>query len=82
MRKETLIRTVILILALVNQFLMLKGYSILPIEETEVNELISVAWTVVSALVAWWKNNSFTPEAIEADKYLRELREGTQNEDY
>lgn len=82
MRKETLIRTVILILALVNQFLMLKGHSILPIEETEVNELISVAWTVVSALVAWWKNNSFTPEAIEADKYLRELREGTQNEDY
>lgn len=74
MRKDTLIRTVVLIVALVNQFLMLKGHSILPIEETEVNELISVAWTIVSALVAWWKNNSFTQEAIEADKYLAQLR--------
>ena len=74
MRKDTLIRTIVLIVALVNQFLMLKGYSILPIEETEVNELISVAWTVVSALAAWWKNNSFTREAIEADKYLAQLR--------
>ena len=74
MRKETLIRTVVLILALVNQFLMIKGHSLLPIEETQVNELISVAWVIVSALVAWWKNNSFTEEAIEADKYLAELR--------
>ena len=74
MRKDTLIRTIVLIVALVNQFLMLKGHSILPIEETEVNELISVAWTVVSALAAWWKNNSFTREAIEADKYLAQLR--------
>lgn len=78
MRKDTLIRTIVLIVALVNQFLMLKGHSILPIEETEVNELISVAWTVVSALVAWWKNNSFTAEAIEADEYLDELRGKTK----
>lgn len=78
MRKDTFIRTIVLIVALVNQFLMLKGHSILPIDETEVNELISVAWTVVSALVAWWKNNSFTAEAIEADEYLDELRGKTK----
>ena len=28
-----------------------------------------------SALVGWWKNNSFTPEAIKADGYLEQLRE-------
>lgn len=27
------------------------------------------------ALVSWWKNNSFTPEAIEADDFLCQLKE-------
>lgn len=72
--KETIIRTIVLILALFNQFMVIRGHSILPIEEEQVNELISVSFTVVTALVAWWKNNSFTPEAIEADKYLADLR--------
>lgn len=73
-RKETIIRTIVLILALFNQFMVIMGHSILPIEEEQVNELISVSFTVVTALIAWWKNNSFTPEAIEADKYLSDLR--------
>ena len=30
--------------------------------------------TIVTAIIAWWKNNSFTQEAIEADKYLDQLR--------
>ena len=30
--------------------------------------------TVTAALVGWWKNNSFTPEAIKADGYLEQLR--------
>lgn len=76
MKKETLIRTVILIYALVNQILTYKGHSILPIGEEQVTELTSIAFTIVTALVAWWKNNSFTAEAIEADKYLAKLRGG------
>ena len=28
-----------------------------------------------AALVSWWKNNSFTPEAIEADDFLCQLKE-------
>lgn len=76
MKKETLIRTVVLIYALVNQILTYRGHSILPIGEEQVTELTSIAFTVVTALVAWWKNNSFTAEAIEADKYLAKLRGG------
>lgn len=78
MTKETLIRTVILIYALVNQILIFNGHSILPIGEEQLTELVGVAFVVVSALVAWWKNNSFTKEAVEADKYLKELREGRE----
>ena len=76
MKKETLIRTVILIYALVNQILTYRGHSILPIGEEQVTELTSIAFTIVTALLAWWKNNSFTAEAIEADKYLEKLRGG------
>ena len=32
--------------------------------------------TVAAALVSWWKNNSFTPEAIEADDYFYKLKSG------
>lgn len=78
MKKDTIIRTVILILALVNQILTISGHSIIPVGEETVTELISVAFTVVTALIAWWKNNSFTKEAIEADKYLEDLREGRE----
>ena len=80
MKKDTLIRTVILLVALVNQILTITGHSIIPVGEDQLTELISVAFTVVTALIAWWKNNSFSPEAIEADEYLAKLREGSKNE--
>lgn len=74
MKKDTIIRTVILVYALLNQILTITGHSILPIGEDQITELISVSFTVVTALIAWWKNNSFTAEAIEADEYLEDLR--------
>ena len=74
MTKDTIIRTVILVVALLNQVLVITGHSIFPVDEQQMTELISVCFTVVTALIAWWKNNSFTAEAIEADRYLAELR--------
>lgn len=80
MKKDTLIRTIILIYALVNQILTFTGHSILPVGEEQLTEMVSIGFTVITALVAWWKNNSFTPEAIEADAYLAKLREDNKNE--
>lgn len=74
MKKDTLVRTIILLYALLNQILTITGHSILPIGEEELTTLTSVAFTVVMSLIAWWKNNSFTAEAIAADEYLAELR--------
>lgn len=80
MKKETIIRTVILIVALVNQILTLTGHSIIPVGEDQLTELVSVGFTVVVSVWAWWKNNSFTAEAIQADEYLERLREGEDPE--
>lgn len=73
--KGTIIRTVILLLALINQVLSICGVSPLNIADDDVSTFISTVWTIVSAVVAWWKNNSFTQDAISADTYLNELKE-------
>lgn len=73
---DTIIRTVILIVALVNQGLTVAGKSILPITDEQITELISLAFTIGASIWAWWKNNSFTKNAIAADEYLKDLRKG------
>jgi SPP1 family holin len=72
--KGTLVRTVILVLALVNQVLTVLGINPLPIDEGNVDLLISTAWTVVAAIWSWWKNNNITQEAIQAQVYLDDLK--------
>ena len=37
-------------------------------------QMISTGFTVGAALAAWWKNNSFTPEAIEADAFMARMK--------
>ena len=72
--KETIIRTVLLVLALINQFLLLMGKSPLPIADETLREFVSLGLTIGASLWAWWKNNSYTQEAIKADGYLKKLR--------
>lgn len=73
-KKDTIIRTVVLILALVNNCLTMAGHSPLPIEDEQITNLLSMIFTIGAALWGWWKNNSFTPAAIEADAYMEQLR--------
>ena len=67
--------TAALALALTNQVLSATGHRVLPIESAELEQLVSTGLTIATALVSWWKNNSFTPEAIEADDFLCQLKE-------
>lgn len=66
----TIARTICLALALINQVLVMTGHSIIPIEDSTVEVLVTNIATIAAALAAWWKNNSFTPKAIAADKQL------------
>lgn len=67
----TIARTVILILALINQVLTATGHCMIDVSDDNINTLISTAFTIVSAIIAWWKNNSFTGAAITADEVLK-----------
>ena len=70
----TIARTACLLLALANQVLSALGKPVLPIESTTVEQLVTAGLTTVTALVAWWKNNSFTRAALEADKTFERER--------
>ena len=70
----TIGRTVCLALALINQFLILFGKGTIPFAEDDIYQFVSMLFTAVTTVVAWWKNNSFTKEAIEADMMLKEER--------
>lgn len=66
--KATIIRTIILVLAIANNALAIAGKSPLPIDDEMVTEVVSFVFTTGAAIVTWWKNNSFTQKAIEADE--------------
>lgn len=68
--KETLARTIVLAIALFNNILTMAGYNPLPFSDDEVYIAVTGGLTVAASLWAWWKNNSFTQKAIEADKIL------------
>ena len=70
----TIARTACLLLALTNQVLSALGKPVLPIESATVEQLVTAGITTVTALVAWWKNNSFTPEAIKADETMERMK--------
>ena len=71
----TIIRTICLALALVNQILSSTGHSVIPISNEEIEQLVSTGLTVAAAVASWWNNNSFTQEAIAADDFLYRLQE-------
>lgn len=73
--KGTIIRTVILVVALINQFLTIAGKAVLPFSDEQITNFLSMALTGTASILAWWKNNSFTQCAISADIDLKRMKE-------
>ena len=70
----TIARTACLALALTNQLLSAAGKPVLPIEDSQLEALITSGLTVAAALAAWWKNNSFTAAALIGDEQMAAAR--------
>ena len=71
MDKGTIIRTSVLVVALINQGFVMAGWDMLPWTDGDIQLFITGAFTVVASAVAWWKNNSVTKKAIHNDKFLK-----------
>ncbi|MBR0592501.1 MULTISPECIES: phage holin [Bacillus] len=77
--KGTVIRTVLLFMALINQTLILFGKPILPISEDQVTSLAetlylagSMIFTIATTLAAWFKNNYVTDKGKLQKEILKE----------
>lgn len=77
----TVIRTLCLILALTNLVLESCGKKILPINDEQISELVTLVFTIVTSVIGFWKNNSFTDEAIIADGIMHDMKYGLASTD-
>ncbi len=75
----TWVRGILLVISLVNSALSAAGKAPIPADYNELYTIVSVIFSVLVGISAYWKNNSFTEAAQTADKYLHE--QGAANED-
>ena len=71
---DTIIRTILLAVTIVNQVLTALGKNPIPFSDEEIYGALTAVATVVMTLWAWWKNNSFTQAAIQADAVMKSLK--------
>ena len=74
-KSDTIARTIVLALALINQVLAIVGKDALPFTEDNVYQICTLIATLITSGIAWWKHNSFTQAAIEADELKKKLKE-------
>ncbi|MGG3104100.1 phage holin [Bacillus amyloliquefaciens] len=77
--KGTVVRTVLLLIALINQTMLMFGKSPLDITDAQVNQLAdalytagSVIFTISTTLVAWFKNNYVTEKGHKQRAVLKQ----------
>ncbi|RLL45154.1 phage holin [Oceanobacillus piezotolerans] len=70
MDRGTIIRTIVLMIALINQFLVIFGKSPLPIDSALVEQLVSTLFTLIMSLHAWFKNNYLTSKGRKQREIL------------
>lgn len=77
---STWVRLMMMMIALISY--LAKEFGLVPPEvtENEVYNIVIIVFTVISFLQAYWKNNSFTEAAQEADSYFNLLKEDYKEE--
>lgn len=80
MKPETIARTIVAAVALLNAVMVMIGKTPLDLDENTIYVVCSGVAVIITTIWAWWKNNSFTPEAIAADRMMREMKQNRGSE--
>ena len=80
MTPNTIARTIIALVALVNAVMLMLGKAPLDLDENTIYVTVSGIATILTTLWVWWKNNSVTKEAIMADEMMHQLKDGRGDE--
>ncbi len=70
----TIARTICLALALINSVLSATGHPVIDISNETLEAFITHGFLIITSLLAWWKNNSFTMPARIGDFHMRKAR--------
>lgn len=73
-KTETIVRTIVLFLAILNNILTLLGKNPFPYTAEEIENAIAIVTTIAATIWAWWKNNSFTLPARLGDEEMKRQR--------
>ena len=71
--KDTIIRTIVLVVALINQILTTLNINPLPFSNEETYSIVSTIVMAIASIWAWWKNNSITKNAIKANNAVSNI---------
>ena len=72
--KSTIIRTILILLVIVNNVLERCGIDIIPVDENFVGMFVENAIEVAVIITGFWYNNSFSPNARKAQAFFKELK--------
>lgn len=74
--KGTIVRTIMLVIVILNMILKHFGLDIINVSESEILSVLEMLIEIAVIIVTFWKNNSFTNNAIKADEFFKKLRGG------
>lgn len=69
--RGTIIRTIVMVVALINQGLVMAGWDPLPFAPEDVELFFTYAFTVVAMLIVWFMNNYVTKKGKAQEEQLR-----------
>ncbi len=70
--KMMIVRTIVLFLAWLNQYLVMKGTSPLPFNDTDYEVAATALITFAASMWGWWKNNDVRFKARRNTRYLKD----------
>lgn len=73
--KSTIVRTILVVLVIVNFVLERCGVDVIQTDEHTILMFVETAIEIAIIAVGFWKNNSYSKQAILADTFLKQLRE-------
>lgn len=73
--KGTIVRTILLMVTLINLALQHFNIDMIKVGESEIASIIEYIIQIAIIVVGFWKNNSYTENAIKADDFLKKLKE-------
>jgi SPP1 family holin len=74
--KATIVRTILMVIAVLNTLLRAAGLDTLPFTGEEVGTVITAGYDAIITLWVWWKNQSFTTGAITGDQIMKRVKSG------